>query len=198
MQKLTSHSRSSLFLMEMILSILILALTCTACVRIFAAAKTQRQEARELNHIQELATCAGEALEGWDGELSSFLQIFETAANVSDSEISDSEISDSDGTISSDSGSSISSATDASVGKTKNASKNSRISSPVGSYLLNYYYDREWNSCDKTSAEYNMSIQLIVADYTKTADLNFYNSANKNLYHLSISFPLIARKDNQS
>ena len=193
MQKLTSHSRSSLFLMEMILSILILALTCTACVRIFAAAKTQRQEARELNHIQELATCAGEALEGWDGELSSFLQIFETAANVSDS-----EISDSDGTISSDSDSSISSATDASVGKTKNASKNSRISSPVESYLLNYYYDREWNSCDKTSAEYNMSIQLIVADYTKTADLNFYNSANKNLYHLSISFPLIARKDNPS
>ena len=193
MQKLTSHSRSSLCLMEMILSILILALTCTACVRIFAAAKTQRQEARELNHTQELATCAGEALEGWDGELSSFSQIFETAANVSDS-----EISDSDGTISSDSDSSISSATDASVGKTKNASKNSRISSPVESYLLNYYYDREWNSCDKTSAEYNMSIQLIVADYTKTADLNFYNSANKNLYHLSISFPLIARKDNPS
>lgn len=193
MQKLTSHSRSSLFLMEMILSILILALTCTACVRIFAAAKTQRQEARELNHIQELATCAGEALEGWDGELSSFLQIFETAANVSDS-----ETSDSDGTISSYSGSSISSTTDTSGGKTKNASKNSRISSPVESYLLNYYYDREWNSCDKTSAEYNMSIQLIVADYTKTADLNFYNSANKNLYHLSISFPLIARKDNQS
>ena len=193
MQKLTSHSRSSLFLMEMILSILILALTCTACVRIFAAAKTQRQKARELNHIQELVTCAGEVLEGWDGELSSFSQIFETDANVSDS-----EISDSDGTISSDSGSSISSATDASVGKTKNASKNSRISSPMGSYLLNYYYDREWNSCDKTSAEYNMSIQLIVADYTKTADLNFYNSANENLYHLSISFPLISRKDNQS
>lgn len=197
MQKLTSHSRSSLFLMEMILSILILALTCTACVRIFAAAKTQRQEARELNHIQELATCAGEALEGWDGELSSFSQIFETAANVSDS-----EASDSDGTISSYSGSSISSATDTSVGKTKNASKNasknSRISSPVESYLLNYYYDREWNSCDKTSAEYNMSIQLIVADYTKTADLNFYNSTNKKLYHLSISFPLIARKDNPS
>ena len=193
MKKMTAHSKSSLFLMEMILSILILALTCTACVRIFAAAKTQRQEARELNHIQELATCAGEALEGWDGELSSFSQIFETAANVSDS-----EISDSDGTISSDSGSSISSATDASVGETKNASKNSRISSPVESYLLNYYYDREWNSCDKTSAEYNMSIQLIVADYTKTADLNFYNSANKNLYHLSISFPLIARKDNPS
>ena len=45
MKKITTHSKSSLFLMEMILSILILALTCTACIRIFAAAKTQRKEA---------------------------------------------------------------------------------------------------------------------------------------------------------
>lgn len=34
MKKITTHSKSSLFLMEMILSILILALTCTACIRI--------------------------------------------------------------------------------------------------------------------------------------------------------------------
>lgn len=59
MKKLITHSKSSLFLIEMILSILILALTCTICVRIFAAAKTQREEARELNHIQELVTSAG-------------------------------------------------------------------------------------------------------------------------------------------
>ena len=45
MKKLITHSKSSLFLIEMILSILILALTCTVCVRIFAAAKTQREEA---------------------------------------------------------------------------------------------------------------------------------------------------------
>ena len=44
MKKLITHSKSSLFLIEMILSILILALTCTVCVRIFAAAKTQREE----------------------------------------------------------------------------------------------------------------------------------------------------------
>ena len=56
MKKLITHSKSSLFLIEMILSILILALTCTVCVRIFAAAKTQREEARELNHIQELVS----------------------------------------------------------------------------------------------------------------------------------------------
>ena len=76
MKKITTHSKSSLFLMEMILSILILALTCTACIRIFAAAKTQRKGAREPNHIQELVTSAGETLEGWDGQLSSFTRIF--------------------------------------------------------------------------------------------------------------------------
>ena len=76
MKKLITHSKSSLFLIEMILSILILALTCTVCVRIFAAAKTQREEARELNHIQELVTSAGETLEGWNGQLSSFISIF--------------------------------------------------------------------------------------------------------------------------
>ena len=58
MKKLITHSKSSLFLIEMILSILILALT------------------RELNHIQELVTSAGETLEGWNGQLSSFISIF--------------------------------------------------------------------------------------------------------------------------
>lgn len=84
MQKLTTHSKSSLFLMEMILSILILALTCTACVRIFAVAKTQRTKARELNHIQELTTSAGEILEGWNGQISSFSRIFGEPGNSTD------------------------------------------------------------------------------------------------------------------
>ena len=63
MQKLNKRSGSSLFLMEMILSILILALACTACIRIFAAAGTDRRKARELNHIQTLTVSAGEILE---------------------------------------------------------------------------------------------------------------------------------------
>lgn len=84
MQKLTTHSKSSLFLMEMILSLLILALTCTACVRIFAVAKSQRIKARELNHIQELTTSAGEVLEGCDGQVSSFSAIFGDPGNTTD------------------------------------------------------------------------------------------------------------------
>ena len=74
MKKLQTHSRSGLFLMEMILAILILTLTSTACVQIFAASRIQRQKARELNHIQELTTSVGEVLEGWDGDFSSFVK----------------------------------------------------------------------------------------------------------------------------
>ena len=44
MQKLNKRSGSSLFLMEMILSILILALACTACIRIFAVQPAQTAE----------------------------------------------------------------------------------------------------------------------------------------------------------
>ena len=75
MQKLNKRSGSSLFLMEMILSILILALACTACIRIFAAAGTDRRKARELNHIQTLTASAGEILEGWTGNPDDFLSL---------------------------------------------------------------------------------------------------------------------------
>lgn len=75
MKKINSHSRSGLFLMEMTLSLLVLSLTAAVCVRIFAAARTCRQEAREWNHIQELTTSAGEILEGTNGSPRSFLAL---------------------------------------------------------------------------------------------------------------------------
>lgn len=75
MRKLYNHSKSTLFLMEMILSILILSLTCTACVQIFAAARNNREKARQYNHIQELTVCAEEVLEGWDGRNETFTDL---------------------------------------------------------------------------------------------------------------------------
>lgn len=68
MKKLTTHSRSSLFLLELLFSLLFLALACAACVQVFAAAYTNRTQARCLNHVQELTITAGELLEGWDGD----------------------------------------------------------------------------------------------------------------------------------
>lgn len=76
MRKRTTHSKSSLFLMEMILSIFFLALACTVCVRILAAARMYRHNAREWNHIQEMTSTAGELLEGWDGDPEHFSLLF--------------------------------------------------------------------------------------------------------------------------
>ena len=75
MQKITTHSKSGLFLMEMIFVLLFLGLTCGVCVRLFAASYTARANAREDSHIQELITSAGEILEGTDGTVQSFLSL---------------------------------------------------------------------------------------------------------------------------
>lgn len=68
MKHITSHSKSSLFLMEIIFSLLILSLSACICVQLFANAKLTRKQAREWNHIQELTVTAGEFLEGTSGE----------------------------------------------------------------------------------------------------------------------------------
>lgn len=79
MRKLTTHSKSSLFLMEMLLSLLILSLSASACIRIFVSAWENRREAREWNHIQELTVSLGEITEGWDGKSDSFSLFFPKA-----------------------------------------------------------------------------------------------------------------------
>ena len=75
MQKITTHSKSGLFLMEMIFVLLFLGLACGICVRLFAASYTARVNAREDSHIQELITSAGEILEGTDGTVQNFLSL---------------------------------------------------------------------------------------------------------------------------
>ena len=46
MKKISAHSKTSLFLMEMIFVLLFLALSSAACIRIFAAAKKNHVQAR--------------------------------------------------------------------------------------------------------------------------------------------------------
>lgn len=76
MKNLSSHSKTSLFLMEMILSILFLSLTACICVQIFIGAKSAREQAREWNHIQEMTVTAGEFLKGSNGTNEEFLAIY--------------------------------------------------------------------------------------------------------------------------
>lgn len=68
MKKISAHSKTSLFLMEMIFVLLFLALSSAACIRLFAAAKK--------NHIQTLTTSVGEILEDSDGTAKSFVSLF--------------------------------------------------------------------------------------------------------------------------
>ena len=76
MKNFTTHSKSGLFLMEMIFVLLFLGLTCGICVRLFAATYQSRQKAREYDHIQELTTSIGEVLEGSQGRSEDFLVLF--------------------------------------------------------------------------------------------------------------------------
>lgn len=76
MKNFTTHSKSGLFLMEMIFVLLFLGLTCGICVRLFAASYQCRQQAREYDHIQELTTSIGEVLEGSQGTSKAFNTLF--------------------------------------------------------------------------------------------------------------------------
>ena len=76
MKKISAHSKTSLFLMEMIFVLLFLALSSAACIRIFAAAKKNHIQAQEWRHIQTLTTSVGEILENSDGTAKSFVSLF--------------------------------------------------------------------------------------------------------------------------
>lgn len=69
------RSKTALFLMEMILSLLILSIAAAACVQVFAAARSLRRQAREWNHMQELTICVGEILEGSAGTAEDFQRL---------------------------------------------------------------------------------------------------------------------------
>lgn len=75
MKKLQHNSGTSLFLMEMILALLFLSLSCAACIQIFAAARKNRVQAEQWNQIQALTTSVGEALEGSDGSSEELLAL---------------------------------------------------------------------------------------------------------------------------
>ena len=74
MKQIHSHSKNSLFLMEMIFVLLFLALSSAACVRIFAAAAGNHVQAVESRQIQAHTVSVSEIMEGSDGSTDSFIQ----------------------------------------------------------------------------------------------------------------------------
>lgn len=76
MKQLFSHSKTGLFLMEMIFSLLILALSSSVCIQIFASSYASREQAQEYKHIREWNVTVGEFLEGSNGTATEFLKLF--------------------------------------------------------------------------------------------------------------------------
>lgn len=160
MQKITTHSKSGLFLMEMIFVLLFLGLTCGVCVRLFAASYSDRTRAREYNHIQELTTSVGEILEGTSGTADSFLQLMP------------------DGTIMDD--------------------------------TIEYGFDKNWKTTELSDAVYIMSVKLLQQEMVKSAQLTFSKVSSakisskestddaKELYSLTIRYPIFSEKENAS
>lgn len=74
MKKRFAPAKGSLFLIELILSILILSLSAAICLPVFASAWENRKKAREWKQIQEIVTNASELLEASDGRAETYLE----------------------------------------------------------------------------------------------------------------------------
>ena len=80
-------SRSSLFLMEMIVTILFFSLAAAVCVKCFVSAHMMGKETYELNHAIAIATGYAEVMRGTDGDIDSIMEVFPHAVKGDDSYI---------------------------------------------------------------------------------------------------------------
>ncbi len=81
----TGGSKTSLFLMEMIIVTLVFAWGTAACVRCFANAHIMGRQTRELNHAAAIATGYAEVMRGTDGDIDSIFNVFPEAVKGDDS-----------------------------------------------------------------------------------------------------------------
>ena len=75
----TDH-KSSLFLMELIFTILFFALASAVCMQLFARAHTLQTDTEDLNQSILLAQSAAESFESTGGDLNAFAEIFPEGA----------------------------------------------------------------------------------------------------------------------
>ena len=79
------RSRSSLFLMEMIVTILFFSLAAAICVRCFVSAHMMGKETYELNHAIAIATGYAEVMRGTNGDINSIQAVCPDSVKVDDS-----------------------------------------------------------------------------------------------------------------
>ena len=76
---MNNHSRGSLFLMEMIITILFFSVAATICTQCFVKAHLIGIETTELNHAVALAQGYAEAMRGTDGDIDSIIAVYPEA-----------------------------------------------------------------------------------------------------------------------
>ena len=79
------RSRSSLFLMEMIITILFFSLASAICVKSFVNAHLIGRETTELNHAVAIAAGYAEVMRGTDGDIDSIIAVYPEAIKGDDS-----------------------------------------------------------------------------------------------------------------
>ncbi len=79
-----ARSRSSLFLMEMIVTILFFSLAAAVCVKCFINAHIMGRETTELNHAVAIATGYAEVMRGTNGDIDSIAAVFPEAVRGDD------------------------------------------------------------------------------------------------------------------
>ena len=72
-------SKSSLFLMELIITILFFSIAGAVCVQFFVKAHTFGQKTKELNHAVAAAQGFAEVMRGTDGSIDSILAVYPNA-----------------------------------------------------------------------------------------------------------------------
>ncbi len=85
MNKDTGRSRTSLFLMEMIVTVLFFSLASAVCVQCFVNAHVIGRETQELNHAVAAATGFAEVMRGTDGDIDSIIAVYPEAVKGDDS-----------------------------------------------------------------------------------------------------------------
>ena len=81
----TGRSRTSLFLMEMIVTVLFFSLASAVCVQCFVNAHVIGRQTQELNHAVAAATGFAEVMRGTDGDIDSIIAVYPKAVKGDES-----------------------------------------------------------------------------------------------------------------
>ncbi|MCR5268475.1 MAG: hypothetical protein K6E16_08160 [Lachnospiraceae bacterium] len=79
MNKNLPKSKTSLFLMELIIVILFFSIASAVCMQLFAKSHTIGKQTQELNHAVAIAQSYAEVMRGTDGSMESILAAFPDA-----------------------------------------------------------------------------------------------------------------------